>query len=254
VASLDHGALQAWVHGVPRHAASSLRAALNSTPVAIRPSSVTLSALREHLPVKPAGLIEAVMGDGEVAAVIASARRHDHQFGLLVAVLAATGCRPSQVVRCRKADLLAKDAILVVPPSAKGMAGKAKPTSRMPLDPALVRELVQWTQRKPGKALLFTLPRYVREGFGWRDAGDRGWDRRDWADAARAAGIDRRLYDLRHAAIVRMILAGLPVRLIAAKLDTSTAIIERHYSRYIGDQGDELVRAAMTRQRLTVVK
>ena len=63
---------------------------------------------------------------------------------------------------------------------------------------------------------------------------------------------ERRLYDLRHAAIVRMILAGVPLRLIAAKLDTSSAIIERVYSRWIGD-ADDLVRRALAPKRLAVV-
>jgi integrase len=255
VACLDHGTLQAWAHKAPRHATTAVRAALNLTPVNVRPSSVVLSALREHRAQTSRGLVEAVMGDREVSAAISKARRHDPQFGLFVAVLGATGCRPSQVARCRVGDLLVKDHVMVVPPSKKGKdANKAKPSSRMPLDPGLVRELQAWAAGRPADALLFHLPRHVRGGgLDWHVDGERGWLKRDWGDTARAAGIGRRLYDLRHAAIVRMLLAGVPIRLVAAKLDTSSKIIETVYSRWIEDPNDALVRAALTPKRLTVV-
>jgi integrase len=255
VSAIDHDILQAWARRAPRHAAVALRAALNATPVKVRPTSITLSALKEHRPVKRAGLIEAVMSESEVANVVAAARRHDHQFGLFIAVLAATGCRPGQIAQCRKADLLVRDAILVVPPSAKGKPGKLKPASRMPLDPALARELAAWVARKFGKELIFTLPRNVREagGIGWKVEGERAWAKMDWGRAAAEAGIERRLYDLRHATVVRMLQNGVPIRLVAAKLDTSSTIIERVYSRFIGDTSDDLVRRALALKRFTVV-
>jgi integrase len=258
VASLDHDFLLAWARRVPAYVTSALRAALNQVPRAIRPTSVTLEALREHLPVKAAGLIESVMSDAEVASVIGAARRHDHQFGLFVAVLAASGSRPGQIARCRKGDLLVNAGILVVPPSAKGQPGKAKPASRMPLDAALIRELGAWAARKTNTELLFDLPVKVKDGKsvgGWRivEGKRRGWHKMDWGRAAGEAGIARRIYDLRHAAIVRMLLANVPIRVVAAKCDTSSAIIERHYSRWIGDASDDLVRAALAYRRLTVV-
>src|SRR5262249_35429577 len=117
IVTLDHGILQAWARRAPRHVTVALRAALTQTPAQIRPSSVTLSALKDHLPEQPAGLIESVMGDDEVADIVSAARKHDHQFGLFVAVLAATGCRPGQIAKCRKGDLRVKEDILVVPPS-----------------------------------------------------------------------------------------------------------------------------------------
>ena len=40
-------------------------------------------------------------------------------------------------------------------------------------------------------------------------------------------------------------LAGVPVRIVAAGHDTSIAMIERNYSRYITDHADGLVRGAM---------
>lgn len=40
-------------------------------------------------------------------------------------------------------------------------------------------------------------------------------------------------YALRHSSIVRGIASGLPIRLVAAMHDTSVAMIEKHYSRWI---------------------
>ena len=53
------------------------------------------------------------------------------------------------------------------------------------------------------------------------------------------------IYALRHSSIVRQLLAGVPVRIVAAGHDTSVAMIERNYSRYITDHADALVRSAM---------
>lgn len=52
-------------------------------------------------------------------------------------------------------------------------------------------------------------------------------------------------YALRHSSIVRGIRAGLPIRLVAALHDTSVAMIERHYARWIADGLDELAARAI---------
>jgi hypothetical protein len=44
---------------------------------------------------------------------------------------------------------------------------------------------------------------------------------------------------------VRQLLAGVPVRVVAVNHDTSVAMIERTYSRHIGDHADALARGAM---------
>lgn len=53
------------------------------------------------------------------------------------------------------------------------------------------------------------------------------------------------IYALRHTNIVRQLLRGVPVRVVAVNHDTSVAMIERNYSRYIGDHSDSLARAAL---------
>ena len=53
------------------------------------------------------------------------------------------------------------------------------------------------------------------------------------------------LYALRHTNITRLLLANVPVRVVAALHDTSAQMIERTYSRYIADHSDALVRRAL---------
>jgi hypothetical protein len=63
-----------------------------------------------------------------------------------------------------------------------------------------------------------------------------------------AAGIDPSevtIYALRHSSIVRQLLANVSVRVVAVNHDTSVVMIERTYSRHIGDHADALARKAL---------
>lgn len=53
------------------------------------------------------------------------------------------------------------------------------------------------------------------------------------------------MYALRHTSIVRQLLAGVPIRIVAVNHDSSVGMIEKNYSRHIGDHSDAVVRAAM---------
>ena len=53
------------------------------------------------------------------------------------------------------------------------------------------------------------------------------------------------LYALRHSSIVRQLLAGIPIRVVAIAHNTSVVMIERNYSQQLGSHTDELTRAAM---------
>ena len=71
---------------------------------------------------------------------------------------------------------------------------------------------------------------------------------RPFARIVKAAGLDPEevtIYALRHSNIVRQLLAGVPVRIVAVNHDTSIVMIERTYSRHIGDHADALARAAL---------
>ena len=52
-------------------------------------------------------------------------------------------------------------------------------------------------------------------------------------------------YALRHSSIVRMLLAGTPMRVVAAHHDTSVAMIEKNYSAHISEHADALTRRTL---------
>ena len=67
-------------------------------------------------------------------------------------------------------------------------------------------------------------------------------------DAVKRAGMDPdkvTIYALRHSSIVRQLLKGIPIRVVADAHDTSVAMIEKTYSKHISHHADELVRAAL---------
>ena len=93
----------------------------------------------------------------------------------------------------------------------------------------------------------------------WRQIGDGKWEKfsrgpwysaseltRPWAAIVERAGLAPGVvpYAMRHSSIVRGLRAGLPVRLVAALHDTSSAMIEKHYAAYIIDAMDELAALA----------
>ena len=53
------------------------------------------------------------------------------------------------------------------------------------------------------------------------------------------------VYALRHSMIVRSILRSVPLRVIAATVDSSTGELERTYSAYVLDHADEIARKGL---------
>jgi integrase len=68
-----------------------------------------------------------------------------------------------------------------------------------------------------------------------------------FARAAAAANLPKNAtaYSLRHSFITRSLLKGIPVRLVAASVDSSAAQIEQTYSKYISRPGADLMRGAL---------
>ena len=58
-------------------------------------------------------------------------------------------------------------------------------------------------------------------------------------------GLDVSFYCLRHSAVTRAILLGVPLRVIAATTDTSVSMIEKTYSSYLGHFADEIARRGL---------
>jgi len=183
-----------------------------------------------------------ILPEADIRAITAKASEQNAAFGLFVEVAAVTGARVSQIARLEAQDLQdgRGDPRLMMPSSRKGRGKKTIARRPVPIPSGLAAKLRAVGVGRAPSAPLLTKP-----------SGDR-WKKSDhsrpFARAARAAGLDPNtvtIYALRHSNIVRQLLAGVPVRVVAVNHDTSVAMIERTYSRYIGDHADALARKAL---------
>jgi integrase len=174
-------------------------------------------------------------------------------FGRLVLIAAVTGARHSQISKLTVADIQQDQSRIMVPGSKKGRAIKAKPPAAVSVSPeVIVRLEPALTARRPTDRLLERWA-YREVGlFKWKKHRRRPWGpayevEKLWAATIERAGLapDTVMYAFRHSSIVRGLQAGLPARLVAALHDTSTAMIEEHYSAYIVDASEELSRRAI---------
>ena len=127
---------------------------------------------------------------------------------------------------------------LMMPASRKGKGRKAKSHYPVPISADLAERLA--AMDRSANAPLLTRP----GGKPWRRS-NQAYPFRRVASACGQDPAEVTMYALRHSSIVRQLLAGVPVRIVAAGHDTSVAMIERNYSRYITDHADALVRGAM---------
>ncbi len=183
-----------------------------------------------------------ILDEAAVRWIIAEAHAQSPAFGLLVEVAAVTGARVSQLARIEAQDLQADRANprLLMPTSRKGKGTKKIMRHPVPIPVGLAARLHALTDGRPAIAPLLVKP----SGAPWSKSDHARLFRR----AARAAEQDPAevtMYALRHSNIVRQILAGVPIRVVAVNHDTSVAMIERTYSRHIGDHADVLARGAL---------
>jgi integrase len=162
----------------------------------------------------------------------------DPVFGLLMDTLAETGNRESQLFRLTVHDLQDDRAEprLMMPSSRKGKnRRKNRPITYrpQPISPRLATALRQHAKGKRLDEPLF----------------DRMWNLSTrLRPVIERCKLDDSItpYALRHSSIVRMILEHVPLRLVAAHHDTSTAQVEKTYSRFIvGDVSEPVTRATL---------
>jgi integrase len=178
-----------------------------------------------------------ILLDPTIRQLVGAAHEADGDFGLLIEVLAVTGARIGQAARLTVRDL--QDSRLMMPPSHKGRGSKP---NRIPV-PISANLATRLRREAPPDATLLV----QADGSRWpvgRD-GRAGAVRELWARVATRCGVTASMYALRHSSIVRQLLAGVPIRVIAVAHDTSIQMIERTYSRHIIDHADALVRGAL---------
>jgi integrase len=183
-----------------------------------------------------------ILSEEVIRRLIDEAQKHSAEFGLLVDVAAVTGARISQLAHLKVQDLQAdrSDPRLMMPTSKKGRGRKKLLQRPVPIPIDLAKRLAAAAaDRGPTAPLLVTA-----NGGPWR----KSQHSRPFARIVKAAGLDPEevtIYALRHSNVVRQLLAGVPVRIVAVNHDTSIVMIERTYSRHIGDHADALARAAL---------
>jgi integrase len=191
-----------------------------------------------------------VLSDDKVLEFVATTYGVDHQLGLLTDTLAITGARPSQAVRLRVEDLHDHPLRpkLMMPKSAKG-GGRNRSAKRIerysvPITRALAVRLKAAAKGRAGDAPLLL------------QSDGRSWDKNPGQNYHRQVdkvvttiGLDPdevTMYCLRHSSIVRMLLRNVPIRLVASLHNTSVAMIEKHYSRYITEHSiDDIARIGL---------
>ncbi|WP_140885424.1 integrase [Muricoccus nepalensis] len=205
----------------------------------------------------------------DVRALVAAAGEQDEDgdFSRLVAVLAQTGARFSQVVRLTVADVTEDRGNparvrLMMPSSRKGRPGNSKATHYPVaigadlltlLRPAMAGRggheplLTRWHHRQhAGDKETGRAPRWVKDRREpWHKAADMA---RPWARAVAAAGLPPSVtpYRLRDASIIRALTDGrLSVQHVAKLHDTSAAMIERHYASHIADAMTDAAHSAV---------
>ena len=181
----------------------------------------------------------AILSDEQVRTLIAAAYDIDPAFGLYTETAATTGARPSQLVKLEVGDLQhnGDGPRLMMPSSRKGHAGKVIVRKPVPIPASLATRL-----KKAGAP---TDPLLTKsDGLPW-SATSADHRRPFEAAVAHAKLKPTTFYSLRHSSIVRQILAGTPLRIIADAHDTSTRQIEITYSAFISHHADAVLRKGL---------
>jgi integrase len=185
-----------------------------------------------------------ILDAAQISRLLEAIAAIDRDLELLARTLDETGSRPIQLLGCTIRDLDQAHCLLHIPASAKGKPGSARRQGvSVPITSKLARDLAEAAKGDGALQRPFTRPLKTQTPgvFAvWQDTGERtGWTKNVWSrpfrDAVRVAALpaDATLYSLRHSRIVSLIQANVPLRTVASTCDTSTAMIEAHYSRWI---------------------
>jgi integrase len=206
-----------------------------------------------------------ILSNDNVQAIVTASYGVSEELGLLVEVAAVTGARYSQVANLLVGDLQddRTEPRLMMPSAKKGKGVKRVLRRPVPISASLAAKLRRAAKNRPDDAPLLLKPPRPQTNAEIYPLPER-WSKSDHyrpfkravAAALAVAGKadDAReeeesdpitIYALRHSSIVRQILAGVPVRVVAVMHDTSVQMIEKNYSKYLADHADALTRAAL---------
>ncbi len=263
---LTEADLRAWQRRLPNMKGSSkqrvvteLKAALNDTVAENRralPPDLALtikfglkSIFSEETATESVARENQILEDRQVRLILAKAHEldEDGDYSLLAILLAATGARFSQLARMMVRDVQVLHKRVLVPPSRKGRGKKAGAYIRIQVGPDVMEALGPAIEGRSPTAPLLERWHYRQvTKIEWVRADRQAWKTpsemlRWWKKVVEGAGLPHVIpYALRHSSIVRAIGAGVPIRLVAALHDTSVAMIEKHYSRWITESLDDL--------------
>jgi integrase len=184
--------------------------------------------------------VSRVLSDDDVLKLVAAAHAIGPHFGLVVDVLASTGTRTSQACNLLIRDLQDGPAPRLMMPSSKKGKGRKQVTRRpVPISKSLSVKLARAAgKRAPDEPLLTRA-----DGSAWNPKKQEL--QKLFQQIAESTGIGGTAYQLRHSAIVRSIVANVPLRVIAAQVDSSTLILERVYSAFVLDHADQVARQGL---------
>jgi integrase len=187
-----------------------------------------------------------IFPDETIRALVAEAYRHNPALGLVYDVLAMTGMRSIQAQRLRVEDLIAGDKPrLMVSKTAKGggrnRAEKKLQRYPVPITAGLCTKLKLAAKGRADDAPLLLLA----DGRPFPEK-SHGNHRHQWLGIVKAVGLSNATpYLFRHSSIARMLMRGLPAKLVADLHDTSPLMIQQHYGKFIVEHTDEIARAAL---------
>jgi integrase len=175
--------------------------------------------------------------DDQVRAVVAAGCELDQSFGLYLETHATTGARSSQIAALEVGDL--RGDRLLMPSSRKGRGRRQIERKPVPIPPGLAQRLQQAAGDRPATDRLLLRS----DAQPWNPV--RADHAALYKAAAAAAGVKGTIYALRHSSIIRSLVAGVPVRIVAALHDTSTIVLERTYSAFVLDHADTVARRGL---------
>jgi len=155
-----------------------------------------------------------------------------------------TGMRPSEALALRWGDVDLKAGRASITKSRYYGSENATKTSGSERDVVLLPMVVELL--KATKPLHATESDYVFKNHEGSPINEDKWRKKHWYRAVRALGIKpRKFYATKHTYISVALTAGCNLKWLAEQCGTSVAMIEKHYGRYIKDDGDAPLRALL---------